>query len=115
MSDAQPDWAREAQALQRDGYTAAVVARKLIELHGVPREQAEAVVGRLYGTRVDAYAGEQAGPKILGIALVLIGLAGAAYFFREVGARTSGRILFVYFALAASVAQGIRLVVSRRP
>ncbi|GMU61802.1 MAG: hypothetical protein AMXMBFR34_35650 [Myxococcaceae bacterium] len=113
MSDA-PAWAHEAEALKRDGYTAAVVARKLIELHGVPREQAEALVGKLYGKRVDAYAGERAGPRALGVALVLIGLAGAAYFFHEVGARVSGRILFVYFALAASVAQGVRLLGSSR-
>lgn len=94
------EWQAEAEALQRDGYTAAVVARKLIELHGAPRAEAEALASRLYGRPVNAYAGERlaaAGPWLLSVALAI---AGAIAFRAAIGPRLSTRIGVVHAALA---------------
>jgi hypothetical protein len=69
-------WEAAAIELQRDGYTAAVVARKLIEHHGAPVADAEQLVGRLFGRPVDAFAGETTSAIVSGLGLAALGIVG---------------------------------------
>lgn len=93
------EWQAAAEALQRDGYTASVVARKLIEVHGAPRVDAEAIASRLYGQPVNAYAGERLAALAPWLVTAATGVAGALAFFVTVGPRFSLRIGMVYAAL----------------
>lgn len=70
----------EAQAieLKRAGYNAAVVARKLIDQHGASVAEAEQLVGRLFGKRVDAFAGDTTSAIISGLVIAAVGLVGVA-------------------------------------
>lgn len=70
----QPD-PREAIAkqLKADGYTGGVVARRLIEEHGMGEEEASALVGRVFGKKVNARGGDTTTAAVI----IGIGLAGA--------------------------------------
>jgi hypothetical protein len=114
VTEPAPPWAPEAEALKRDGYTAAVVARKLIELHGVPRAEAEAWVGQLFGKQVNAFAGERAQDQVMGGLLLAAGIGGAVVFFLAIGARVSARIGFVYLALALTACKGLHTLYTAR-
>lgn len=111
------EWQAAAEALQRDGYTASVVARKLIEVHGAPRADAEAIAARLFGKSVDAYAGERFAALVPWLATTGAALAGAAAFFVAIGPRFTPRIGFVYGALGvvALIGAGRVAAVARRP
>lgn len=109
------EWLAEAEALQRDGYTAAVVARKLIEVHGAPRAEAEAIASSLYGRPVDAYAGERFAAVVPWVGLALLAATGALAFRVTIGPRFSPRIGFVYAALGLVTLIGaVRAAVASR-
>ncbi|MEW6431935.1 MAG: hypothetical protein AB1730_10550 [Myxococcota bacterium] len=108
-------WLAEAEALKRDGYTAAVVARKLIEVHGAPRAEAEAIASRLYGRTVNAYAGERFAAMAPWVASALLAATGALAFRVTVGPRFSPRVGFVYAALGLVTLIGaVRAAVASR-
>ncbi|MDX2011752.1 MAG: hypothetical protein SFW67_16285, partial [Myxococcaceae bacterium] len=75
------EWEARALELKGEGYTAAVVARKLIEQHGAPVEEAQALVGRLFGRPVDAFAGETTTRIVTGLGLAALGLVGLLVVF----------------------------------
>lgn len=111
------EWEAAAEALRRDGYTASVVARKLIEQHGAPRADAEAIASRLFGRPVDAYAGERLAAVAPWLATAGVAVAGAAVFFVAIGPRFSPRVGLVYGALGLVAIIGVSraAVAARRP
>lgn len=102
------EWQAAAEALRRDGYTASVVARKLIEVHGAPRAEAEAIASRLFGKSADAYAGERLAELVPWLAVFGAAVAGALAFFVTIGPRFSPRIGVVYGALGLVALIGAR-------
>lgn len=77
----------EAQRLQRMGYRAGVVARKLIDQHGAPADQAEAIASAVFGRPADARAGEHVGALLSGVAMIVGGLVVAGVLFSLLGVR----------------------------
>jgi hypothetical protein len=106
-TDRAAEWEAAAEALRRDGYTAPVIARKLIELHGAPRAEAEAITSRLHGRPVDAYAGERLAAVAPWLLVILLALAAGLAFLVQLGPRFSARIGVVYGALGAVVLIGV--------
>lgn len=100
------EWEAQANALKADGYNAAVVARKMIEVHGMSDAAAEALVGALYGKKVNARAGDTTGNVISGLAMVAAGLGGAGVFFMIVGLAFRSSTFLVYLALLGLAGKG---------
>ncbi len=74
-------WEATAVELKAAGYNAGVVARKLIEQHGAPPADAEALVGRLFGKPVSAFAGDTTSTVVSGLVLCVVGVLGAGLLF----------------------------------
>lgn len=74
-------WETLAANLQADGYSGSVVTRKMIEEHGMPEPEAVALVGRLYGKKVNPRGGDTASAIAMGIVMIILGLSGAAASF----------------------------------
>jgi hypothetical protein len=98
-----------AVELKRKGYNGGIVSRRMIEEHGMPEEEAVALVGRLFGKEVDPRAGETTSALIIGLAEIALGVAGFVCFFLIVGGRRSSVI--VYVALLGFIGKGIADVI----
>lgn len=101
----------EARRLKAMGYRAGVVARKLIDQHGVPKEAAEALTARVFGTTANATSGEQLGLMVTGLVMMVAGLGGLVSLFTVLGLRRSTLVLGAALLLVAG--KGLeRLVVA---
>jgi amino acid transporter len=96
-----------ARELQREGYNASVIARKLIELHGAPRAEAEALIGQLFGRPVNAFAGARFQALAPGLFLCALALSFALFFVSRLGARLTPRLGMVYGALGLVAVYGL--------
>lgn len=74
---AAPAWQATAVELKAAGYNAAVVARKLIDQHGVAPAEAETFVGHLFGKPVSAFAGDTTSDVVTGLVFCVVGVVGA--------------------------------------
>src|SRR5512140_547583 len=74
-------WEAQAAQLKADGYNASVVARKMIDDHGMPDEEAEQTVGELFGKKVNAQAGDTTSAIATGLFLLAAGLIGCAVLY----------------------------------
>ncbi len=104
-------WDEIAEGLKRDGYNAGVVARKLIEIHGVPQTVAEALVGRLFKKKVDSRGGETTQQIVIGLALAGAGALGAFVFYAMTGLHLRTGVITVYLLLFGLIARGLQQVV----
>ncbi len=100
------EWEEQAAALKADGYNAAVVARKMIEVHGMPEVAAESLVSQLFGRNVNARAGDTASAVVSGLLLAGVGLGGALVFFLIVGTAFLKLTFVVYLALLGLAGKG---------
>ena len=73
-SDKQAQWQSQAEALKKDGYNGSVVARKMIEEHGMPEGAALALVGGLYGKAVNPRGGDTVSAVMGGLGLIALGV-----------------------------------------
>ena len=95
-------WETTALELKAAGYRAGVVARKIIDLHGAPAADAEALVGRLFGKTVSAFAGDTTSAVVSGVVLCVIGVVGVGLLFAALDDRYDRpRHLLMVFPLAA--------------
>lgn len=67
-------WVVQATALKKDGYNGSVVARKMIEEHGMPEAAALALVGGLYGKTVNPRSGDTTTAVLTGLGLIGLGI-----------------------------------------
>lgn len=89
-------WEAVAIELKAAGYNAGVVARKIIDQHGAPPADAEALVGRLFGKTVSAFAGDTTSAIVSGVVFCVIGIVGAGLLFAALDdhyARPRGMLL----------------------
>lgn len=74
-----------AKDLKAQGWNSSVVARKMIELHGMEEPAALALVGGLYGKPVSARTGDTASALLFAAVLVAagVGLALASWYLED--------------------------------
>ena len=72
---------RVARQLLEAGYRTGVVARKLISEHGLTADEAEALVGRLTGSSVDAFAGDALTAVLGGTVIGTLCVAASAFIW----------------------------------
>lgn len=94
----------QARALQADGYNGGVVARRMIEEHGMEEEAARALVGRLYGKKVNPRGGDTTMEVVGGLVRLVAGLGGTVVLFNFVG--LSRVTALVYLALLGVAGSG---------
>ena len=99
-------WAQQAAQLKADGYNSAVVARKMIQVHGMSEAGAEALVGSLFGKKVNARAGDTTSAVVTGLVMTGAGLGGALLFFAIVGFAFIKVTFLVYAALLGLAGKG---------
>jgi hypothetical protein len=99
-------WAAQAAQLKADGYNAAVVARKMIQVHGMPEAEAEVLVSTVFGKKVNARAGDTTGEVVQGLAMAAAGLGGAAVLFMVMGLAFLKFTFFAYLALLGLAGKG---------
>jgi len=73
------EWETLAVQLRADGYSSSVVARKLIQIHQMPDDAAEELVGRAFGKTVDARGGATTHAIAVGAAMAFAGIAGVVF------------------------------------
>ncbi|MHB8876372.1 MAG: hypothetical protein ACYC8T_21985, partial [Myxococcaceae bacterium] len=82
------------------------VARKMIEVHGMKDAEAEALVGRLFGKKVNARAGDSTLAILSGFAIAGGGLLGILFLFLVTGFVGQSTI-FIGGPLTAMVITGL--------
>lgn len=95
-----------ALGLKADGYNSAVVTRKMIQIHGMAEADAEALVGRIYGKKVNARAGDTTVAVISGIAMAVASLAGILFLLYFVGF-FPWFVIFIYLGLLGVMGKGV--------
>jgi hypothetical protein len=100
-----------AEGLKRDGYNGAVVARKMIEEHGMTEEAATAMVGKLYGKAVNPRAGDTTSSVMTGALMIGAGLGGALILFLIVGFAFLKLTALVYVALLGLAGTGATKII----
>lgn len=75
------EWEAKAKELIADGYNSSVVTRKMITEFNMPEEDAEALIGGMLGKKVNARAGDTLYRIWGGIFAMLVGFAGAWWFY----------------------------------
>ena len=106
MTKQELEWESQAKQLKADGYNSAVVARKMIEVHGMPEAAAEALVGGLFGKKVNARAGDTTTEVVSGLVKVGAGLGGGLLLFMIVGLAFLKFTIVVYLGLLALAGKG---------
>ncbi len=81
MTSAQETWRAQAEQLKADGYTGAVTARKMIQVHGMPERAARHLVSSVYGTPVDPRAGDTLTEIAIGVGIIAAAAAGALLYW----------------------------------
>lgn len=80
------EWAAAAAELKAQGYNRWVIARKMIQVHGMPEDAAEALVGELFGVKkVSARPGESVGVMYRGMAAFVGSLLAVMTVFTTMG------------------------------
>ncbi|MBS1153936.1 MAG: hypothetical protein H6Q89_5634 [Myxococcaceae bacterium] len=92
-------WTAQATALKNDGYNGSVVARKMIEEHGMPEAAALALVGGLYGKSVNPRSGDTTTAVLTGLGLIALGIAIALTTAALTEAITGGSTAVYVFSL----------------
>lgn len=119
MSPAYPRTAKETQrlreaaiALQAEGYNAGVVARRMIEEHGMEEDEASTMVAELFGKKkVNARGGDTTFGVVGGIGMVIVGLFGAyVMFMLSFGGSVRWTLIFASLGLAGAGAT--RIIIS---
>src|SRR5262245_55025628 len=105
------EWQAQAAQYKADGYNSGVVARKMIQVHGMPEPLAAEVVGQLFGKTVNPRAGDTTSAVIGGLAMVVVGLAATAALWMIVGLRFFTVMIFAYGALLAVAGKGATQVI----
>jgi hypothetical protein len=99
-------WGQQAAQLKADGYNSAVVARKMIQVHGMSEAGAEALVGSLFGKKVNARAGDTTSAVVSGLVMTGVALGGAILFFAILGFAFIKLTFLVYAALLGLAGKG---------
>lgn len=102
-------WEAKARALQAEGYGGGVVVRRMIEEHGMPEAQATALVGSLFGKKVDPRSGDTTSALAMGIVMIIIGIGGCAFFYLLFG--VSKLSIIVYLGLLGLAGKGAEQVI----
>jgi len=100
-----------AQRLKADGYTRAVVARKMISQHGMPEPEAVALVSRLYGKPADPRLGDTTAALVTGGLLILGGLVGLVVLFGVLDLRFGRSYLVLGGLLVSAIGLGFKKVI----
>ncbi len=99
-------WEAQAAQYKADGYNASVVARKMIDDHGMPDAEAEQLVGELFGKKVNARGGETSGAIATGLMLLAAGLIGCVVLYLAIGFMFIKFTGLVYLALLGVAGKG---------
>ncbi|MBS1150246.1 MAG: hypothetical protein H6Q89_1944 [Myxococcaceae bacterium] len=74
-----------ARGLKRDGHSASVVTRKLMDVHQVTPVEARQLVAKVFGGAAAVHASNKGQTVVIGITLIAAGLTGGALVYFAVG------------------------------
>lgn len=100
------EWEATALGLKNDGYNSGVVTRKMITQFGMTEPAAEELVGRLFGKKVSARAGDTTAAVLAGIGMAVAALVGMVVVWWFVGF-TPPYLLLFYAMLLGIAGKGI--------